>query len=588
MSFVSRLYSFELFSARSSIYSFIVISLVFVAALFFHHDLGPLEETHWDAPIYVQLSKRVAETNLLAGYHQHAQEIPLGPENAHWYFTRIGHILILGEVTRFLGSSETALIVMQWLYRIFMASGVVLSILIASRLMKLFKSDEQDHLWWCGYLVAGITYVLSDSYRGLQGHLLSEPPAFFFLSVFTYLLLIAIEKRTLVISVLAGFFLFILFFIRIDAVLPGVTFLILVFGLLIFLKKFDTLLSVFASGIVALSFYLLYAWWFSPLVNPQTLLSYSAASKELFPGVPLKSLFAIVIAGGLLWVGSFAGVLLWRKPIVKFALIWLGLVLLPLIIDSLNGRAVQARMVFFIALPLIILAGEGWGWLLRCIVSQRRVFPLIAAVSLTATLILVPYSFLMRDIRFIAANYLPAEIQRNLFISLSKKGEIRSESQPGKDSKLGLLVRPIYERWTLEYDKARKIGEYLFKSEQSAYLLWPRARGIYQHSLQSYIGLFRYFGKNYPSDADIVLLRLPNTIETDSCTAQKPTDIEPIVFCSNLIASDLEFISRNKIPLYILGVDGYPMPEMPNENLRVLFTLYPFTLYGIEGYFFGI
>ena len=144
MSLVSRLHSFELFSVRSSIYSFIVLLVVFIAALFFHHDLAPLEETHWDAPIYVQLSKRAAETNLLVGYHQHAQEIPLGPENAHWYFTRIGHILILGEVTRLFGSTETALVVMQWLYRIFMALGVVLCILIASRLMSLFKSDDRD------------------------------------------------------------------------------------------------------------------------------------------------------------------------------------------------------------------------------------------------------------------------------------------------------------------------------------------------------------------------------------------------------------------------------------------------------------
>lgn len=588
MSFVSRLYSFELFSVRSSIYSFIVLLAVFIAALFFHHDLAPLEETHWDAPIYVQLSKRAAETNLLAGYHQHAQEIPLGPENAHWYFTRIGHILILGEVTRLFGSTETALVVMQWLYRIFMAIGVVLCILIASKLMNLFKSEEQDRLWWGGYLVAGVTYVLSDSYRGLQGHLLSEPPAFLVLSVFTYLLLIAFEKRSPVVGALAGFFLFLLFFVRVDAVLPGVVFFLMIIGLLFFIRKFDALLSISATGIVALLFYLLYAWWFSPLVNPEILLNYSAASKELFPGVPLKSLFAIVIAGGLLWVGGVVGISLWRKPIVKFALIWLGLVLLPMVIDSLNGRAVQARMVFFIALPLIILAGEGWCVLLRCLVLQRRVFPFIVAASLVGALILVPYSFLMRDIRFIAANYLPAEIQRNLFISLTKKGEIRSASQLDKDPKLGLLARPVYERWTLEYGKARRIGEYLYKSEQPAYLLWPRTSGVYQHSLQSYIGLFRYFGKNYPLSADIVLLRLPNTIETDSCTAQRPTNLEPIVFCSNLSVSDLEFISRNKISLYILGVEGYPLPEMPNEKLRTIFSLSPFALYEIEGSTLGI
>ena len=143
-----------------------------------------------------------------------------------------------------------------------------------------------------------MTYVVSDSYRGLQGHLLSEPPAFVTLVLFAVVLLRAVERRSLVIGAFAGCLLFLLFFIRIDAVLPGIVFLAVLLTALVVLRKFDTIPSIIAAGLVSLVLYLAYAWWFSPLVNPQTLANFSSAAKEMFPGVPVKSLFAIAIAGG--------------------------------------------------------------------------------------------------------------------------------------------------------------------------------------------------------------------------------------------------------------------------------------------------
>jgi hypothetical protein len=563
---------------------FCVLLVVFLVALLFHSDLAPLEETHWDAPIYVQLSKQAAETNMLADYHEHARNIERNPANeVHWNFTRIGHILLLGEVVKQFGATETALVAMQWLYRIFMALGVTLCVVLGLRLVTLLRHEKPDSILWGGYLFAALTYIASDSFRGLQGHLISEPPAFLILVLFALMLLKAVENRSLAIGIGAGCLLFLLFFIRIDAILPAVAFLIVLLTVTVVSRKFDAALRIIAAGLTSLILYLMYAWWFSPLVNPQTLANFSSAAKEIFSGASAKSLFAIVIAGGLLWVGACVGILRWRDPVVRFAIAWLGLALLPMIVDSLNGRSIQTRMAFFVVLPLLILSGEGWAWMLRSFIEQQKKRSLVIALGFVMILAFVPYSLVMQEFRSFAVNYLPSGIQKHLFTSLSKTGAIKPVSQH-QDSRLGLLVRPIYERWTLEYSKMREIGEYLYGSERPAYLLWPRSKLAEQHSFESYIRLLRYFGKEYPEHANFITTKFSNKFkhDTESCTARTPTESEPVIFCSTLDSQELDILQRKKITLYIFGAEGYPMPDMPHLKLAVLLSTPPFALYGID------
>ena len=559
-----------------------VLVLVFLVGLFFHSDLAPLEETHWDSPIYLQLSKRAAETNTLADYHQYAQDIPLGPgDGAHWYFMRIGHILLLSEVTRLFGANESALVAMQWLYRIFMALGIALTIMLSHQFVKLFKRNALDSnfansFWWVGYLFAAITYIASDSYRGLQGHLVSEPPAFLVLVLFAITLLKAIERGSLFIASSAGVLLFLLFFIRVDAVLPGVIFLVLMACTLILMKRLNTLSVIAATSLVSLSLYLAYAWWFYPLVNPQVLLEFSSNAKEVFFSAPLKSIFSIIIAGGLLWVGACVGALRWREPIILFAMVWLLLSLLPLLIDSLNGRAVQSRMAFYIVLPLLILAGEGWRWIVQAFVKQKRILPVFLALSVTLMIALIPYSMILNARNF-AAIYLPPKIQQYFFTSLARKGSIQS-SQQSYDSKLGLFVRPMYERWTVEFLKMKEIGDYLYASNIKAHLTWSGYdASIGQHSLQSYVELLRYFGKKNTSDKSFVIERRPN--ENTPCTEYLPTNFEPIIFCSTFTASDVQLLKENGGFLYVLSAEGYKIPNLAELKLKKMLSIPPFALY---------
>lgn len=552
--------------------------VVFLIALFAHADLAPLEETHWDAPIYVQLSQRAAETHMLESYHEHAKEIKLGPTGAHWYFTRIGHILLLGKVTQLFGSSEAALLAMQWIYRFFMALSVILCVGIGLRLVHLFRSEKPNLIWWVSYAIAAVTYVVSDSYRGLQGHLVSEPPAFAVLALFALALLWAVERRSLIIGAFAGGLLFLLFFIRVDAVFPGVTFLAVLVLALAISKKIDEISYIAVSALIALIFYIIYAWWFSPLVNPKTLAAFSDAVKILFPGLPLRSLIQIVIAGGFLWVGAFASLARWRDPVVRFAIVWFVFALLPLGLRSLQGGEVQVRMAFFIALPLIILAGEGWSWILGRLLYLKDIRPLAITIGLLLLLAFTPYGKVVLSLREAAINYLPLDIQKHMFVSILKHGNVQS-LPVYQDSRLGLLVRPMSERETYNYSHARKLAVILYGSNQPAYLIGPSMTSIGQKpSLLPFMGLIRYFGKAYPKNADLVLTSL-HKATTEPCTSTVPTALEPVVFCTALTSLEREQLFRKGISLFILSADGYPMPEMPLAHLKMRLLIHPYTLY---------
>ncbi|MBS0497300.1 MAG: hypothetical protein JSR51_06610 [Proteobacteria bacterium] len=565
-----------------------VLPAVFIVALLFHSDLAPLEETHWDEPIYVGLSKWAAETDMLSSFHKHAHEIKLGPIGEHWNFTRIGHILLLGIITELAGSSEAALSVMQWLYRVFMALGVTLCIVLSFQLVALCRATKPDSFWWTGYLIAALTYVASDSYRGLQGHMLSEPPAFLALTSFAVILLKAIELRSLVISVFSGILLFLVFFIRIDTILPAAVFLTILLVALVMLRKFDAIPYIITAGLVSLAFYVVYAWWFSPLVDHRTLANFSSAVKEIFPGVPFRSLFAIVIAGGMLWVGACTAVLKWREPHIKFAFIWLGVALLPMVIDSLNGRAIEVRMAFFIVMPLIVLSGEGWRWMLLSFKKQRKAIPLAIAIGLIVILMFVPYWPMRKEIRNLTLDLFPQEAHKYLFISAARFGSVSPPMQDDeRDSKIGFLVRPRNERLTLEYSKAREIGDFLYIPKRPAYLLMSGtdiALGS-THSNERFLNLLRYFGSKYPENADFVVREFPNNSvgksSLEPCKTRVPSNEEPIAFCSSLVLSDIEMLREKNIPLYILHVDGNPFPDMPQLKLEVLLSSPPYTLYGI-------
>lgn len=564
----------------------LVLPIIFLIALLCHSNLAPLEETHWDAPIYVLLSKYAAETNLLAQYHQQAQDIRLGPgDDAHWYFTRIGHVLLLGEVVKLFGNDETALMAMQWLYRLLMALSVLMCIVLAKRLALLLRAEEPDSNWWTASLIATLSYVTSDGFRGLQGHLTSEPPALFVMVLFAWVLSRAVEKTSLVNGVVAGMLLFLLFFIRIDAVLPGLIFLFVLFAMLRQAKKFAAIPAMIMTGGVALTLYLFYAWWFSPLANPLTLLNFSAEAKEMFPGLMTKSLFAIMIAGGVSWVGASVCLMtpkLRRDSLVRFAMIWLVLSLLPMLIDSFHGRSIQARMVFFILAPLLILATEGWRHILREFIEYKKYNVLLMVSGLTILLALVPHAFIRQESRDFIANHLPTAMQKHFFASLPQNDMVKT-SRPYEDERLGLMVRPLYERWTLEYSKARQLALYLYSLNRPVYLIWPAEKLSGQHSMLNYIRLIRFFGHSDPEHPQLSLIKLPHTDDDEPCMHRWPTKSDPVVFCVKIDSSQLQELNNEKTDVYVLGVDDYPMPDIPATELSVVWSAPPFVLYRVTG-----
>ena len=169
-----------------------------------------------------------------------------------------------------------------------------------------------------------------------------------------------------------------------------------------------------------------------------------------------------------------------------------------------------------------------------------------------------------------------------LFISAMKFDSVSSPSQyQEQDSRMGLLVRPISERMTLNYSKAREIVDILYTPKRLAYLLWSGEKPIGLPAYKNYLYLFRYFGKNYPDNADYMLRKSSGPTTYESCNTQTPTEFEPVIFCPILMPSELEMLQSKKIPLYILGIDGQPFPNVPQLKLKVLFSTPPFRLYEI-------
>ncbi len=92
--------------------------------------------------------------------------------------------------------------------------------------------------------------------------------------------------------------------------------------------------------------------------------------------------------------------------------------------------------------------------------------------------------------------------------------------------------------------------------------------------------IFRYFGEEYSEHVE--LTEFLKKTDTEPCTVRAPTESVPVVFCSTLTPSSLEVLRKDKIPLYILGVDGYRMPDIPQVKLKVLLSVSPFVLYGVD------
>lgn len=347
-----------------------ILSIGFVFSL-----KGPLQDSHWDAPIYLKRSLQIASTSALQDYARYAQVIAarlpdyrVEPDayTPYWGFMRLGHSLILSTAAWWTGGGLAGIQVAFWLYTLLWATAVVLSGLLAHRLVSLLAPELTAWAVRVGAIAASALYLVSDVCRYMSGNLVAEVPALFFLTVACYLFILAHEHRSIVLAIASGALGFALYVTKMEAVWAYLVFLP------IFVWALHDVRSVpvwwpgfYTAASTAAALYVIYAWYFWPLPDPRLLLIFAEAhEKQAANAVAPFKLW--VVAGGLVWLGVLIALLRVRRGAALWlALGWLALITLPYLGGMLAGKPAQLRMYALILPALAVAATLGIGSLLR-------------------------------------------------------------------------------------------------------------------------------------------------------------------------------------------------------------------------------
>jgi hypothetical protein len=252
----------------------IVISLVVLALLLAAQE-EPLEDMHWDVPIYLYQAKRFAETHYLANYARHAAEVAIQVQgdlpahesysHAFWRFIRLGHITLLGGVVGLFGSTLVAVVFLTWLYTLFLISGIAF---LFFSLLILGRMSEPARPWFAGAAISTLMFLLSDIYSYLAGNLVSEVLCILLLSAAILALMRSVNTGRLALAILSGLLVFVSYTARVESVWTWLAFLVAY----VVAWRGSIYQSVpwkpfFAACFTAFGSYIAYAAIFHPLVD---------------------------------------------------------------------------------------------------------------------------------------------------------------------------------------------------------------------------------------------------------------------------------------------------------------------------------
>ena len=330
---------------------------------------GPLQDIHWDAPIYLQRARAFAETPYLREFAANAQKIAdelasfkadRGISTPYWSFIRIGNTTLLGTLTMAAGPGTSAIFAAFWTYIGLLVAAIMLMAKCAVCLLRLLGTAPEKPAAAAGGVVAAGLYMVSDVARHLAGNFVAEVPALFLLAASSLALVRALTSRSKALAVVSGIGAFLLYVVKMDAIWAYLGFLLLLSLALLrgWLERgaWPVLLS---AAVTALAIYVAYAIVFWPLPDPRLILLFQRAHDES-PGNSVLPIKLFVAAGGLLWVGvALALVFARRERALWFALGWLGLVFLPYAPSIFQERPTQVRIFALVMPPLMIAATVG-------------------------------------------------------------------------------------------------------------------------------------------------------------------------------------------------------------------------------------
>lgn len=469
---------------------------------------GPLQDVHWDAPIYLLRGKMVVDTPLLHDYREHAQEIadalpqykPGVVDTPYWGFMRLGNTLLLGAVADIAGTDMTALQVANVLYVSLMACSLICATLLNLRIVEMLGSGISNKHVISGALVSAGLYLASDMYRYLSGNLVAEVPAIFLVTASLCALVEAVRLRSLALAAVSGVLAFAVYVFKMELVWAYASFAILY--AVVLSRNAPTkmhMLAFMVAGLVALAMYALYAWWFYPLANPKLFITFAMAehSNPLNVVAPVK---LWIVAGGMLWVGLLLALRYqFQRPVVWLSLAWLTTVTLPHYHALLQGGIAQARFFAIVMPPLLLASTVGWAGLLDRVESlsaHRMTLPMI--VASISVLIALSHSETYRWIRELPGGW--------------RLQSVKSYLSP-----------PPYERLDYPLEELEEITRFLYREDG------PTLVVIDKGVPEEYSNIILYFGS-----------RLPDVDQFDStrksigeCGRKKLfPDVEPVMFCT--------------------------------------------------------
>ncbi|MGQ9686806.1 MAG: hypothetical protein ACUVT2_10945 [Thiobacillaceae bacterium] len=344
----------------------LTISMILAIALLFSAK-GPMQDIHWDAPIYLERGKEIAETAALRDYGLHAKviaerlpayKVETDAYTPYWGFMRLGNALLLAMAYDWSGGGMGSIQTAFWLYTLIWATGVLMAAVWAWAMTRYLAPEfkPQDMAW--AAVLAALLYVGSDVYRHMSGNFVAEVPALLWLAGSALALLQAQVRRSVQWAALSGALGFALYVTKMDAVLVYIALLAaFAMALLLHGRLRPWWPAFLVSGASAALLYGLYAWYFWPLPDPRLLLVFAHAH-EVAGGMNAVPAFKLwFAAGGLLWLGLLPALFFGRRSTALwFALVWLILLTLPHFKGLITASGQTQVRMYTLMLPALLLA----------------------------------------------------------------------------------------------------------------------------------------------------------------------------------------------------------------------------------------
>jgi hypothetical protein len=517
---------------------------VLIAGLIVIAVKPPLSHIHFDSPYYLYQSKLLVETPYYSSYLKHADEVAREvidkswdknlsyiPQR-YWYFSRIGHLTTLAAFVALGGTGRNALLWAHWGYGVLLAVSLCLMVAFTVRLMRLFTFAAGSEASVAGAGISGVLFAASGEYWHLAGNFVTEVPALFYLSVSLLALVASLSQRPRLFGGLAGLAALLVYLSR-----PDFLWVILVFCALVLVANWTGKLpriqktGLFAAGVVALSAWGLFAWFFWPLADPRLYLRF-VGLLHLWNESPWFFLRLFITSGGLLWVGFALAI--WKirsHALIQFGLLWLILSVTPWIIQAFSGITAQSRM-FSLTLPaLLLLSSAGWTLLLQTAVNARPHRVRVIIVPVIGTLFLLA---LTHPATFALLKGIPGGWRLQYARSF--------------------LWPDPWENRTYYFDDLARISDALYQDGDLKIVLLD----VSARTDPEFVNVIRFLGPAYKSDIDPLLQLEPQKVWRLGNYPDPTGEHVAIRSYSDFTERDLVALRQGRNRLFVLGRDQAP------------------------------